>query len=94
MSQVIDVPLVPAAQINVQDLFLNQIRRERQSVLVHLMGGQQFEARVTSFDRFAVVVEVEGGEQLIFKHAIAAIAVSRPTGAPQASDVRPASPRS
>ncbi len=79
MSQAIDVSSVPAAQINVQDTFLNQIRRERQVVRVHLMNGQQLEARVSSFDRFAVVVDVEGGEQLIFKHAIAAIAVSRPT---------------
>ncbi len=73
MSQAIDAPSVPAAQINVQDAFLNQIRRDRQSVRVHLMSGEQVDARVTSFDRFAVVVEVEGGEQLIFKHAIAAI---------------------
>jgi host factor-I protein len=86
MSQVSDPPALAAAQNSpaqggaaqhsVQDVFLNHARRERRPVVVHLMGGQQLDARITSFDRFAVVVDVGGVEQLIFKHAIAAIAVS------------------
>ena len=50
------------------------------------MDGTQFDARIKSFDRFAVVVEHDGSDQLIFKHAIVSI---RPAKA-----VRPASPTS
>jgi host factor-I protein len=78
MSQVFDAPAVVAPPVNVQDVFLNHARRERQPVVVHLMDGQQLDARITSFDKFAVVVEVDGVEQLIFKHAIAVIAASEP----------------
>ncbi len=78
MAQASEALTSPSAQPNVQDLFLNQARRERLSVTIHLMGGRQFDARIKSFDRFAVVVEVDGTEQLLFKHAIATIAAPHP----------------
>ena len=59
---------------NIQDAFLNHARREHLSVNVHLIDGRQFDARIKSFDRFAVVVEVDGADHLVFKHAIATIA--------------------
>ncbi len=64
-------------QPNIQDAFLNQARRERVTVRVQLMDGTDFEGRIKNFDRFAVIVEQDGGDQLIFKHAIATIRSAR-----------------
>ena len=57
----------------VQDVFLNSARRERIAVTVHLMTGQSFDARIKGFDRYAVVVDANGAEYMVFKHAIAFI---------------------
>lgn len=65
------------AQPNIQDAFLNYARRERLSVQIHLMDGSDFEGRIKNFDRFAVIVEQDGADQLIFKHAIATIKAPR-----------------
>jgi host factor-I protein len=67
----------PAAQPNIQDAFLNYARRDRLMVTVHLMDGRHFDAHIKNFDKFAVVVEVDGFDQLVFKHAIAAIETQR-----------------
>jgi len=64
-------------QANIQDVFLNHARRDRIAVTVHLMDGRHFEARIKNFDKFAVIVEVDGFDQLVFKHAIAAIETQR-----------------
>lgn len=76
MAQVTE-PRTASAQPNVQDVFLNHARRERLAVSVHLIDGRQFEARIKNFDRFAVVVEIDGADHLVFKHAIATIATER-----------------
>ncbi len=68
---------------NVQDLFLNGARREQLAVTVRLMDGTSLEGLIKSFDRFAVVVDQNGCDQLIFKHAIALI---RPAGATRDPD--------
>ncbi len=64
---------------NIQDLFLNGARRERLEVTVQLMNGTLFDARIKSFDRFAVVVDHGGSDELIFKHAIASIRPAKAT---------------
>ena len=66
-----------SAQPNIQDVFLNYARRDRLAVAIHLLDGRQFEGRIKNFDRFAVVVEVDGADQLVFKHAIATIGTQR-----------------
>lgn len=66
-----------SAQPNIQDVFLNYARREKLSVSIHLIDGRQFDARIKNFDRFAVVVEINGADHLVFKHAIATIATQR-----------------
>ena len=76
MTQVTE-PRTVSAQPNIQDLFLNHARRERLSVRVHLVDGRHFDARIKSFDRFALIVDVGGTDQLVFKHAIATIAAER-----------------
>jgi host factor-I protein len=65
---------------SVQDAFLNNARRDRVAVTVHLMTGAAFDARIKSFDRYAVVVDVSGAEHLVFKHAIAFIETASAAG--------------
>jgi host factor-I protein len=65
------------AQPNIQDVFLNYARRERLTVQIRLMDGSDFEGRIKNFDRFAVIVEHDGTDQMIFKHAIATIRTPR-----------------
>lgn len=62
---------------NIQDVFLNYARREKLIVTVHLLDGRQFECRIKNFDRFAVVIECDGLDNLVFKHAIATLRVPR-----------------
>jgi host factor-I protein len=67
----------PSGEANVQDAFLNLVRREQQAVSLRLMDGTELEARVKGFDRFAVILEQDGADRLVFKHAIASIRASR-----------------
>jgi host factor-I protein len=62
-----------AAQPNIQDVFLNYVRREKLAVHIRLMDGSEFDGRVKNFDRFALIVDRDGADHMIFKHAIAAI---------------------
>ena len=66
-----------AGEPSVQDAFLNNARRDRVPITVHLMTGRSFDARIKGFDRYAVVVDVSGAEHLVFKHAIAFIETAR-----------------
>ena len=58
---------------NLQDLFLNQTRRDRQVVTLFLMNGFQMRGVVRGFDNFTVVLETDGKQQLIYKHAISTL---------------------
>jgi host factor-I protein len=62
----------PAAQ-NIQDAFLNSARRERISVVIHLLQGATLSGRIKSFDKFSVLLDVGGSDVLIFKHSISTI---------------------
>jgi host factor-I protein len=77
MAQVSEPRASVSAQSNIQDVFLNFARRDRLSVTIHLMDGRSFEARIKNFDKFAVIVEVDDTDQLVFKHAIATIETPR-----------------
>ena len=66
----------PAAQ-NIQDAFLNSARRERISVVIHLLQGATLSGRIKSFDKFSVLLDVGGSEELIFKHAISSVSQER-----------------
>ncbi|MFC4387477.1 RNA chaperone Hfq [Gracilibacillus marinus] len=56
--------------VNIQDQYLNQLRKERVPVTIFLTNGFQLRGIVKAFDNFTVLLEVEGKQQLIFKHAI------------------------
>jgi len=65
---------------NIQDAFLNTVRREKTTVTVYLLSGAKLLGRIRSFDKFSVLLESGNQEQLIFKHAISTISQSRRTG--------------
>lgn len=65
---------------NIQDAFLNHARRDRVPVRFRLLDGTEFDGRIKNFDRFAVIVEREGVDLMIFKHAIATITTARSVG--------------
>ena len=61
-----------------QDLFLNDVRREHQLVTVFLMNGFQMKGVITGFDSFVVCLVSEGRQQMIYKHAISTVVPGRP----------------
>ena len=61
-----------------QDLFLGQARRAGLTVTVFLMNGFQMRGVVTGYDSFTVVLDSEGKQQMIYKHAISTIVPQRP----------------
>ena len=69
------------ASPNIQDAFLNFVRREKITVTIRMMDGQEIEGRIKNFDRFALVLDLNGADQMIFKHAIAGIRTPKPVGA-------------
>jgi host factor-I protein len=63
---------------NVQDSFLNHARRERVNVTVYLVNGAKLTGRIKNFDRFAIILETNGVDQI--KHAISTISANRQFG--------------
>jgi len=64
---------MPKQTINLQDVFLNQVRKEKIPIIVRLNNGIELKGTVKGFDSFTVVVESEGRQQLVYKHAISNI---------------------
>lgn len=64
--------------LNLQDSFLNQIRKENIPVIVYLANGFQLRGSVRGFDSFTVILENDGKQQLVYKHAISTITPIRP----------------
>ncbi len=62
---------------NLQDTFLNYIRREKIPVTLFLMNGFQLRGVVRSFDSFVVLIDADGRQQMIYKHAISTVAPVR-----------------
>jgi len=63
--------------LNLQDAFLNQIRKEGIQTTVYLINGFQLKGTVKGFDNFTVVLESEGRQMLIYKHAMSTITPQR-----------------
>jgi len=59
-------------QINIQDQFLNRIRRDRSHVIVELTTGRKIEGIILGFDNFCLILRGEA-DQLVYKHAICSI---------------------
>ena len=63
---------------NLQEIFLLKARRERTPVTMFLMNGFQLRGTITGYDAFVVVLDTEGKQQVIYKHAISTIVPLRP----------------
>jgi len=64
--------------INIQDTFLNQLRKDSVPVTVYLTNGFQIRGVIRAFDNFTIIVESEGKQQMIYKHAISTFTPLRP----------------
>jgi host factor-I protein len=65
-----------AAQ-NIQDGFLNTASKDKFVVTIYLLSGVKLTGRIRSFDKYSVVLDTNNQEQLIFKHAISTVVISR-----------------
>ncbi len=63
--------------INLQDVLLNQLRREKILITVFLTNGFQLKGTIKGFDNFVVILESEGRQQMIYKHAISTLVPSK-----------------
>lgn len=67
---------------NIQEAFLNNARKEKILLTIYLISGVKLSGRIKSFDKYSVVLETNNQEQLIFKHAISTVVVTKPAHAP------------
>lgn len=63
---------------NLQDVFLASVRRTETPVTLFLMNGFQMRGRITGFDPFVVVLDSDGKQQVIYKHAISTVVANHP----------------
>ena len=67
---------------NIQEAFLNNARKDKTFLTIYLMSGVKLSGRIKSFDKYSVILETNNQEQLIFKHAISTVVVSKPFHTP------------
>lgn len=65
--------------LNVQNGFFNQARKNHARVAIVLTSGQRISGVVKAFDKYTLLLDTRGGEQVVFKHAIATVAAMGPT---------------
>ena len=61
------------AALNLQDIFLNQVRKEKTQITIFLVSGYQIKGYVKGFDSYTIVMDSEGKQQMIYKHAVSTI---------------------
>ncbi|WP_313756499.1 RNA chaperone Hfq [Tissierella sp.] len=59
--------------ISLQDVFLNKSRKDGIGITIFLVNGYQIKGQVKGFDNYTIILESEGKQQLIYKHAISTI---------------------
>jgi host factor-I protein len=62
---------------NIQDSFLNTARKDKSVITIYLLSGVKLSGRIRSFDKYSLVLETNNQEQLIFKHAVSTVVMSR-----------------
>ncbi|MCF6464962.1 RNA chaperone Hfq [Clostridium sp. Cult2] len=63
---------------NLQDIFLNRARKDNTTITVYLINGYQIKGMVKGFDNYTIVLDSDGKQQLIYKHAISTIIPIKP----------------
>jgi host factor-I protein len=76
---------------NIQDSFLNTARKDRTQITIYLLSGVKLSGRIRSFDKYSVVLETNNQEQLIFKHAISTVVMSKGSHHADNRSVQPSS---
>ena len=69
-------------QQNIQEAFLNNARKDKTFLTIYLMSGVKLSGRIKSFDKYSVILEASNQEQLIFKHAISTVVISKASHGP------------
>ena len=67
---------------NIQDVYLNTVRRDKAPVTVFLISGVKLIGKIKGFDKYSVILESNNQEQLIFKHAISTVTTAKMASAP------------
>ena len=67
-----------SSQSNLQDTFLNSVRKSKNPVTLFLVNGVKLQGNITWFDNFSVLLRRDGTVQLVYKHAISTIMPSLP----------------
>ena len=67
-----------AKEIKLQDVFLNQARKEHIPVTIYITNGFQFKGTVKGFDNYTVILDTDGKQNLIYKHALSTITPLKP----------------
>ena len=65
------------SQVNLQDIFLNQMRKEKISVTMYLVNGARLTGTIKGFDNFVILLK-QDNQQLVYKHAISTIIPDKP----------------
>ena len=63
---------------NLQEIFLTQVRRDRRPVTMFLMNGFQMRGIITGFDQFVILLQSDGRQQMIYKHAVSTMTPAVP----------------
>ncbi len=72
--------------LNLQDVFLNQARKDKIPVTIYLTNGFQFKGIVKGFDNYVVIMDCDGKQNLVYKHAISTIIPIKPIPILDSSD--------
>ena len=72
---------------NLQDVFLNYVRKQKMPVTVFLINGVKLQGVITSFDNFCMMLRRDGHSQLVYKHAISTVMPSGPINMQEASEI-------
>ncbi len=75
---------------NIQDTFLNTVRKDKSPITIYLVSGVKLTGKIRSFDKYSVLLENNAQEQLIFKHAISTVVSGRAAHAEGRPEPRPA----
>lgn len=75
------------SQVNLQDIFLNQMRKEKIPVTMYLVNGARISGTIKGFDNFVILLKHEN-QQLVYKHAISTIIPEKPVELPEQAEVK------
>jgi len=75
------------SQVNLQDIFLNQMRKEKISVTMYLVNGARLTGTIKGFDNFVILLKQEN-QQLVYKHAISTIIPDKPVEILEATEMK------